>query len=494
MPDLPPQHTILVVDAEEDFRLALATSLSTHYRVWTAVDGMDALDQITAAPAAIDLVITELHMPRMDGMVLGEKISAEYPHIGIIMSSDHGTIAVAVKALKSGIYDYITKPLPEDLHEIHLKCQQYFHTRDLREQRHKRRQEILKLSYFPRSNPHFVARATIVTGDVILHPGNEKATLVLGDAAGSPPDEQGCFRYLQGAIHQLFPPDFQDILHRIIGTNEVVEIDRLQAEQKYYHHTYTPFVDNRSEIFINLTDITRQVENEQLRMMLEAGMEHEFKNLLMQITPNAEMLYYGLLGPLSAEQKENSQKIIQGGQQLLESLNDRLEFSRAYSGQLQLQKTQINFYTLAQQVYDDLNSDKVEKVCKIEGRTYPLADVDLPAAEIFCDPQYIKRVLNNLIGNALNYGSWVDTRIQLLPDHALITVRDGGGGLDEEDATGIWTLGYRAKNRKKNSTGIGLPYSKLIVEAHRGEIGLNSILGEGTTFHFTLPTPMAHAE
>ena len=133
-------------------------------------------------------------------------------------------------------------------------------------------------------------------------------------------------------------------------------------------------MDNRSEIFINLTDITRQVENEQLRMMLEAGMEHEFKNLLMQITPNAEMLYYGLLGPLSAEQKESSQKIIQGGQQLLESLNDRLEFSRAYSGQLQLQKTRINFYTLAHQIYDDLNKDKAEKACKYRR-------VDLPSRQ-----------------------------------------------------------------------------------------------------------------
>ena len=59
---------------------------------------------------------------------------------------------------------------------------------------------------------------------------------------------------------------------------------------------------------------------------------------------------------------------------------------------------------------------------------------------------------------------------------------------------GIWTLGYRAKNRKKNSTGIGLPYSKLIVEAHQGEIGLNSIRGEDTTFYFILPVPTAHAE
>lgn len=209
VPDLPTQHTILVVDAEEGFRLTLADSLSTHYRMWTAVNGTDALDQITAAPTAIDLVITELHMPRMDGMGLAKKICAEYPHIGIIMISAHGTIAVAVEALKSGIYDYIAKPLHADLHEIHVKCQQYFHTRALQEQRDKRQKEILKLSYFPRSNPHFVARATIVTGDVILHPGNEKATLILGEAAVPPPMNRIASTISRARSINSSPPTFR---------------------------------------------------------------------------------------------------------------------------------------------------------------------------------------------------------------------------------------------------------------------------------------------
>lgn len=68
-----------------------------------------------------------------------------------------------------------------------------------------------------------------------------------------------------------------------------------------------------------------------------------------------------------------------------------------------------------------------------------------------------------------------------------VRVIDEGEGMDEEDARGIWTLGYRAKNRRKKSTGIGLPYCKLIVEAHGGEIGVHSIPGEGSTFYFTLP-------
>ncbi|MBI3583707.1 MAG: sensor histidine kinase [Nitrospinae bacterium] len=68
----------------------------------------------------------------------------------------------------------------------------------------------------------------------------------------------------------------------------------------------------------------------------------------------------------------------------------------------------------------------------------------------------------------------------------IITVRDNGEGMDAEDLAGIFTLGYRSKNRKPGSTGIGLPYSKLVIEAHGGRIWGESEIGKGTTFHIFL--------
>ena len=80
----------------------------------------------------------------------------------------------------------------------------------------------------------------------------------------------------------------------------------------------------------------------------------------------------------------------------------------------------------------------------------------------------------------------MDVAIVERSDDVLVEICDGGEGMDTEDCEGIWTLGYRAKNRK-HSTGIGLPYSKLIVESHGGKIGVRSALGQGSTFYFTLP-------
>jgi CheY-like chemotaxis protein len=68
MPSEHAQHTILLVDDEEDIRLLLEDVLSVHYHVLLAVDGLHALEQIAAHPDEIDLVITDLRMPRMEGM------------------------------------------------------------------------------------------------------------------------------------------------------------------------------------------------------------------------------------------------------------------------------------------------------------------------------------------------------------------------------------------------------------------------------------------
>ena len=72
------ERTVLIVDDEEDIRLMLEDILSVRYRVLSAVDGIDALEQIDAHGERIDLVLTDLRMPRMDGMELLERIGRQY--------------------------------------------------------------------------------------------------------------------------------------------------------------------------------------------------------------------------------------------------------------------------------------------------------------------------------------------------------------------------------------------------------------------------------
>jgi len=487
------ERTVLIVDDEEDIRLMLEDILSVRYRVLSAVDGIDALEQIDAHGERIDLVLTDLRMPRMDGMELLERIGRQYSHLGVMLISAHGTVVEAVDALKNGAYDYITKPLPADLNDLYAQFERFFQTRTLRQQQAELQEEILRLSYFPRSNPNFILRAIPIEGDVILLPGNERTTGLLRRAAGESPAVEGRFCYIQGETSGLFPAGFPDILRRIVGTDEVVEIERVTWRGRHFRHTYTPFVDNRSEIFINMVDITRQVENEQLRIVLEAGMEHEFKNHLTLITPVAEMLQAEMLGKLNADQKEAVAHIKGAGSALLDSLTERLEFSRAYSGNLRLDTREVDIYRLVYQIYDRLLRNAAGSRCRLEGEIYRSAGVPEGIA-VVCDPQYIERVLGNLINNALKHAPWVDVRIGRREESLQVEVIDAGEGMDAADAEGIWQLGYRAKNRKGGSTGIGLPYSKLIVEAHGGRIGVHTVPGQGSRFYFTLPFASASAQ
>ena len=252
------RHTVLVVDDEEDIRLVLEDILAVRYRVLCATDGQAALDLIQSGAGPVDLVMTDLRMPRLDGMELTRRLRRDHPEIGIMMISAHGSVSEAVSAMRHGVFDYITKPLPAELDELYAKCERYFSMRAMRQEQERLQRQILRLSYFPRSNPHFVARAVPADGTVLLAPGNDHTAALFGRAAAAPADAEGCFDLDEGGLSRLFPADFRQRLQDIIGSDRVVEIEGVEADGRSYRHTYTPFVDNPQEIFVNITDVTRQ--------------------------------------------------------------------------------------------------------------------------------------------------------------------------------------------------------------------------------------------
>ena len=122
--------TLLVVDDEENILLMMEDLLSDKYEILTATDGDKALDIINAKGFSLDLVITDLMMPNIDGLSLLREIKANFPELGVMMMSAHGTISSAIEAMHAGAYDYITKPLPE-FDELDLKIQRYFEKLEL---------------------------------------------------------------------------------------------------------------------------------------------------------------------------------------------------------------------------------------------------------------------------------------------------------------------------------------------------------------------------
>lgn len=119
---------ILIVDDELNMRLVLSAMLKREgYEVAAAADGLEALQILRSGPVAA--VVTDLKMPRIDGMELLNRVSLEYPDVPVIIITAHGTVATAVEALKKGALDYITKPF--ELEEMKNVVSKAIKTRNL---------------------------------------------------------------------------------------------------------------------------------------------------------------------------------------------------------------------------------------------------------------------------------------------------------------------------------------------------------------------------
>jgi two-component system NtrC family response regulator len=108
-------ETILIVDDEKNYPLILSAVLQdVGYDTLTANSGMEALEILNHANADVDLVLTDMKMPVMDGIELLEKIKAINPHLPVIMMTAYGTVEKAVEAMQKGAYNYILKPFDNE--------------------------------------------------------------------------------------------------------------------------------------------------------------------------------------------------------------------------------------------------------------------------------------------------------------------------------------------------------------------------------------------
>jgi nitrogen regulation protein NR(I) len=126
---LPERKQVLIVDDEPNLRKILSAQLSRDgYDVLTAEDGEQGLLQLREHH--IDLVITDLKMPKVDGLTLLKKALEEDPELPVVLITAHGTIDTAVEALKSGAFDFVTKPFDKD--EVRQIVAKALRTRELR--------------------------------------------------------------------------------------------------------------------------------------------------------------------------------------------------------------------------------------------------------------------------------------------------------------------------------------------------------------------------
>lgn len=167
---------------------------------------------------------------------------------------------------------------------------------------------------------------------------------------------------------------------------------------------------------------------------------------------------------------------------LIEMVNQVLDVSRLESGHIELHKAPCDLTALIRQTAD---ANRLQA----EARTITVPTNGAVQAEV--DADLIKRVIANLLGNAVKFtpaDGKISIRISEPGGLIRIEVTDNGPGIAPEDQQKIFVkFGQLDSPQKRRGSGLGLTFSKMAVEAHGGNIGVESKLGSGSTFWFTLP-------
>ncbi|MBO9541654.1 hypothetical protein J7643_13785 [bacterium] len=226
-------------------------------------------------------------------------------------------------------------------------------------------------------------------------------------------------------------------------------------------------------------------ELDRLKDQFVNSVSHDLRTPLTSIKGYVEFLEDELAGPLSPEQREFVVQIERSTERLEHLVSDLLDTARIEAGTFQLQYEEADFSCKVKEVVESLAPQAAERHLTIM--------MDLPEAPLTVpmDSQRIERVLSNLLTNALKFSppdGVITVRARLDGDGLRCEVVDQGPGIAPEDVPKLFQrFSQLESGKQKGGTGLGLSIAKSIVEAHGGTIGVQSKVGEGSTFWFTLP-------
>jgi len=217
-----------------------------------------------------------------------------------------------------------------------------------------------------------------------------------------------------------------------------------------------------------------------------ANMSHELRTPLNAILGYAELILDKIYGDVPEKIQDVLERLEKNGRHLLGLINDVLDLSKIEAGQLTLSVNEYSMKEVVQTVFTSVESLAAEKNLELKITIPP----DLPSGK--GDEQRITQVLLNLLGNAIKFTEEGEVRVEAKASNGtfLVSVSDTGPGLSEADQKKIFEEFRQADSsstRKKGGTGLGLSIAKRIIEMHGGRIWVESNLGKGSTFRFTLP-------
>ncbi len=516
---------ILIVDDDVFVREMLSSILeASGYTIVTAENGLEALGKCISDPT-IDLIVSDVNMPEMDGIRLIKEVRKQGLEVPIIMVTGVSDISVAVDALSSGAIDYVLKDegieetinitVKRALAKHQLKLQNLQLIADLAAKTTEQEDTLSYLTAIINNMPDGLLVTNAQTRITLANPAlgrmyGVKETDLLG---------KNCQDAFNGNLAPLFEMVCSQLDHPVsvqveleggrTGSAVAAAIRKKQASS------------GKSDEFIGnlviVRDVTSEKEVERMKDDFLSTVSHELRTPLTSvlgftkvIRKKLEEVVFPQLPPGDAKTDRTVQQItdnigiiVSEGERLTALINDVLDLSKMEAGKIEWKQEPVPIPEILEQAIAATTSLFENKGIAI------IKDIASGLPTVSCDRDRIVQVVINLLSNALkftDYGSvTVTARISAGNDSIAekeygsikVSIVDTGIGIADKDRDNVFEkfkqVGDTLTDRPKG-TGLGLPICMQIVEHHGGRIWVESTLGKGSVFSFVLPLLSGNGE
>jgi signal transduction histidine kinase len=260
-------------------------------------------------------------------------------------------------------------------------------------------------------------------------------------------------------------------------------------------------VANRDEIGALAADVNRM--NDELGRLYDeletasrhksdflATMSHELRTPLNAIIGFSEVLHEQMFGELNERQRAYVEDVLAAGRHLLSLINDVLDLAKIEAGRMELELSQVEIAELLRSALS-MHAEQADR-----GGIQLALETEPEEIAITADDRRVRQIVFNLLSNAIKFtprDGRVDVSARLDDGRVELAVADTGPGISSEHLETIFEEFEQASDGKQaeEGTGLGLPLSRKLVEMHGGRLWVESEVGRGSTFRFTLPVEAA---
>jgi signal transduction histidine kinase/DNA-binding response OmpR family regulator/PAS domain-containing protein len=284
---------------------------------------------------------------------------------------------------------------------------------------------------------------------------------------------------------------------RVIGVIDIQsrEVDAFNEDEISVLQTLSDQVavaiDNARSFELSQQAVMEMREADRLKSQFLANMSHELRTPLNSIIGFSRVILKGIDGPVTDLMQQDLTAIYNSGQHLLGLINDILDSAKIEAGKMELAFDEVNISDLVHSVLSTMSGLIKDK--PIEMRQ--LIEPNTPTVR--ADAIRIRQVMINLLSNAAKFTEegaiTVDVSTFKIEDgrrQVKISVTDTGPGITEKDQEKLFQAFSQvdaSPTRKSGGTGLGLSICKQLINMHGGDIWVESVVGTGSTFHFSLP-------